>query len=385
MRAWGIIVAAGSGERLGAGMPKAFVPLAGVPMVAHSLRAFRASARVEGVVVVTPPGYEDRVTALADAVAPGLRVYAIAGGATRSASVREGLRVVDVASEDVETVVVHDAARPLVRGDDIDRALAALADAEAAVCAAPAGDTLKRVTDDGVVSGTVPREGLYRAFTPQAFRTDVLRAAHEGEPEGTDDASLVEASGARVVIVETSGPALKVTSPDDLALAARLLGATRTGVGFDSHAFASGDRPLILGGVEIAGARGLEGHSDADALTHAVVDAVLGAAGLGDIGMHFPSSDPRWAGADSLAFARAAATMVRAAGWAIDAIDATLILESPPIGRYRDAMRAALAHALGVPPEAVNVKATTTDGMGFIGRGEGAGALAVATLSAATA
>lgn len=382
MRAWAIVVAAGSGARLGASIPKAFVPVAGEPMVAHTLRALRASRRVEGVVVVTPDGYEDRIAPLAATVAAGLRVVSVAGGATRSASVREGLRVVEAVGEGAEIVVVHDAARPLVRAEDIDRTIDAVEHAPAAVLALPVADTLKSLDDDGTVT-TVSREGLFRALTPQAFRTDVLVAAHEGAPDATDDAALVEAMGVQVVLVPASAESPKVTGPADLALPSRMLGAARTGIGFDAHAFADGV-PLILGGVEIDAPRGLAGHSDADVLTHAIVDAVLGAAALGDIGMHFPSSDARWAGADSLAFARAAAEMVREAGWDIGAIDATLILEAPPVAPYRTAMAAAVGKALQIPAERVSIKATTTDGLGATGRGEGAAAFAVATLLAAT-
>lgn len=383
MRAWAIIVAAGSGERLGATIPKAFAPLAGEPMVAHSLRAMRASRRVEGCVVVTPAGFEDQIAPLAASVASGLRVVAVAGGATRSASVRAGLRVVEAVGEGAEIVVVHDAARPLVRADDIDGTIEALGDdASAAVLAAPMVDTVRSVAEDGRVR-TVPRDGLFRALTPQAFRTEVLQAAHAGDPDASDDAALVEALGVEVVLVSAGHESPKVTARADLEAAARQLGSVRTGIGFDAHAFGGGG-PLILGGVEIAGAPGLAGHSDADVLMHAVVDAVLGAAALGDIGEHFPSSDPRWAGADSAAFARAAVELVRVAGWEVASLDATVILQAPAIAPYRTAMRSCIAVAFGLTPQRVSVKASTTDGLGATGRGEGAAAFAVATLHPAS-
>lgn len=383
MRVWGIVVAGGSGARLGAPTPKAFVPVAGEPMIAHSLRAFRASHRVEGVVVVTPAGYEHLIAPLAASVASGLRVLAVAGGPTRSASVREGLRVVEMIGEGAEAVVIHDAARPMVRGEDIDSTIEALGPGvAAAVLAAPMVDTVRSVDADGAVT-TVPRDGLFRALTPQAFRADTLRAAHEGEPDASDDAALVEMAGGSVVLVAASHESPKVTTASDLQTASRNLGNARTGIGFDAHAF-EGDGPLILGGIEIPGAQGLAGHSDADVLLHAIVDAVLGAAALGDIGMHFPSNDERWAGADSADFAREAARLIAEQGWEIISVDATLILQAPAISQYRSAMRAAVGKALGVPPERVNVKATTTDGLGATGRGEGAAAFAVATLHSAT-
>jgi 2-C-methyl-D-erythritol 4-phosphate cytidylyltransferase / 2-C-methyl-D-erythritol 2,4-cyclodiphosphate synthase len=239
-------------------------------------------------------------------------------------------------------------------------------------------DTVRSVGDDGVVR-TVPREGLFRALTPQAFRTEVLQAAHEGEPDASDDAALVEALGAQVVLVPAEHESPKVTARADLQAAARSLGLARTGIGFDAHAF-GGDGPLVLGGVEIGGAPGLAGHSDADVLLHALVDAVLGAAALGDLGEHFPSTDPRWAGADSATFARAAAAKVGEAGWEIGSLDATLILQAPAVAPYRAAMISAIAAAFGVSPQRVSVKASTTDGLGATGRGEGAAAFAIATL-----
>lgn len=387
MKTWGLIVAAGSGERLGAGDPKAFRFVAGRPMLAWSLRAFERCAHIDGVVVVTPAGWGGRVSKMAEAHAPALDVLAIGGGETRQASVRAGLRAIPA---DVGAVVVHDAARPLVTPGAIARAVEALASAEGAVCALPVADTIKRAAYDRVAE-TVPRGDLWRAQTPQAFRIESLRDAHERALErgfeATDDAQVLEAAGRDVVLVPGDARNIKITVLEDLALAEALLAPAasapaRMGVGYDAHRFAPGRR-LILGGVEIEWEAGLDGHSDADVVCHAIADALLGAANVGDIGTHFPSSDPRWAGVASTEFLRAVAGMVAEAGYSIASIDATVILQRPAIAAYRDGMRAALASALGVEVSRVSVKATTTDELGVTGSGEGAAAYATALLAVA--
>jgi 2-C-methyl-D-erythritol 4-phosphate cytidylyltransferase/2-C-methyl-D-erythritol 2,4-cyclodiphosphate synthase len=396
MKAWGIVVAAGSGARLGAGVPKSFRTLAGVPMVAHSIRAFDAVPSVRGITVVVPDGFDS--SDLASWAPARAQMRVVAGGTSRAESVRAGLRTVN--GDEAEAVVVHDAARPFVTPDLIERALAALAGADGAICAVPVTDTLKRA-DGNRVTETVARAGVVRAQTPQGFRLEALRRAHEQAESGssrdgggahggdgahgaaTDDAVLVERSGGLVVVVAGDERNIKVTTPADFELAERLFGVEgargRSGTGYDAHAFADG-RKLVIGGVEIPFDRGLAGHSDADVLSHAICDALLGAAALGDLGAHFPPSDSKWAGVASTELLRRVAEMVRDAGFDVASIDATVILERPAIAPHRDAMRAGIAAALGVDAGIVSVKATTTDGIGSIGRGEGAAATAIAQI-----
>ncbi|MFN2613253.1 MAG: 2-C-methyl-D-erythritol 4-phosphate cytidylyltransferase [Actinomycetota bacterium] len=362
MRAAGVIVAAGRGERLGMDVPKAFARVAGKPMLDWSLGAMR-SVFGDDLVVVLPP----------DAARARIDAMVVDGGATRQESVRRSLDRVS----GFDAVVVHDAARPCVTTQLIECVLAALADADAVICAVPVADTLKRA--DGT---TVAREGLLRAQTPQAFRLDALRRAHERAAaegfEATDDAQLVERYGGTIAIVPGDEHNIKVTTKEDIAVAEALLSEPhgRSGIGYDAHAFTDG-RALVLGCVTIPGARGLAGHSDADVLSHAIVDALLGAAALGDIGEHFPSSDQRWEGAPSAEFLRAASSMLADAGLVIASVDATVVMERPAIAPYRDEMRKRLADALGIDVERVSVKATTTDRVGSIGREEGAAATAV--------
>ncbi|CAN5289089.1 bifunctional 2-C-methyl-D-erythritol 4-phosphate cytidylyltransferase/2-C-methyl-D-erythritol 2,4-cyclodiphosphate synthase [soil metagenome] len=369
-----VIVAAGTGSRAGAGQPKQWRPLAGKSVLRWSAEALLGAGAEPLVVVVQPSDREVVTQALM-----GLTGWVLAeGGATRTASVRSGLAQAGGA----DAVLVHDAARPFLTARHIHALLAALEDADGAVPVLPVADTLKR-DDDGFV--TVPRDGLLRAQTPQAFRSAVLSRAYANladEAAATDDAAVVEAAGGRVVGVPGDPMLMKLTYPEDFAMAERLAGGqrvVRTGQGFDAHRFGPGDA-VWLCGVKIAHDHALIGHSDADAGLHALTDALLGAIGEGDIGDHFPPSDPQWRGVASEVFLRKAADLVGARGGRIGNVDVTLICEQPKIKPHRQAMRERLANILSLPLDRVSVKATTTEGMGFTGRGEGLAAQAIATV-----
>lgn len=367
-----LIVAAGRGERAGGGLPKQYMPLGGRPVLAHSVAAFAALPRIDEVVVVIGAGHE----ALAAEAVGDRRL--VTGGETRRESVLAGLRAIDA-----ERVLIHDAARPLLPAVVIDRLLAALDGAPGAVPALPVADTLAR--DDGALGEMVSRDGLLRIQTPQAFRLEAVIAAHEAWPAGeeaTDDAQMVRAIGHRVAVVPGDPLLEKITRPEDFALAEARLAARagiRTGLGYDVHRLVAGEK-LWLGGVEIPHRRGLAGHSDADVALHALTDALLGAIAAGDIGMHFPPSDPQWRGASSDRFIVHAASLVAQAGGAIEHVDLTLICEAPKIGPYREAMRVRIAALLRLDPARVSIKATTTERLGFAGREEGIAAQAIATV-----
>jgi 2-C-methyl-D-erythritol 4-phosphate cytidylyltransferase/2-C-methyl-D-erythritol 2,4-cyclodiphosphate synthase len=338
------------------------------------------AAGVDQVVVVTAPDAHD----VAAAALEGLpRWRPVAGGDTRAQSVQNGLAALDAGDETL--VLVHDAARPLLTTAAIARLLAALETSPGALLALPLADTIKLDDGAGVVAGTPPRENLWRAQTPQGFRLGVLKAAYAAWPSGeapTDEASVVERAGGRVALVQGDPALVKLTYPEDFAMAERLAGAarvTRIGQGFDAHRFGPGQN-VMLCGVEIAHDHGLVGHSDADAGLHALTDAILGAIGDGDIGDHFPPSDPQWRGAPSDLFLRHAVERVAARGGRVLNVDVTLICERPKIKPHRAAMRERLAALLGVDLGAVSVKATTTEGMGFTGREEGLAAQAVAAV-----
>ncbi|MBI0474852.1 bifunctional 2-C-methyl-D-erythritol 4-phosphate cytidylyltransferase/2-C-methyl-D-erythritol 2,4-cyclodiphosphate synthase [Sphingomonas sp. MA1305] len=363
-----LIVAAGSGSRAGGAVPKQYAPLGGKPLLRWAYEAFARHPAIAEVVVVIAAGAEAQARA---ALGDGARL--VTGGASRRESVARGLAAVDGAR-----VLVHDAARPFVPAAVIDRVIAALDEAEGAYPVLAVADTLVR---DGAV---VPRDGLARVQTPQGFRTEVLRAAHAGWPadeEATDDAQMVRRLGGRVVLVQGDAMLDKVTHPQDFAAAeTRLAFETRSASGFDVHRLEAGE-DLWLGGVLIPHDRGLSGHSDADVALHAITDALLGTIAAGDIGTHFPPSDPQWRGAESGQFLRHAAGLVAEQGGRIDFIDLTLICEAPKIGPHRPAMRARIAELLALPEGRVSVKATTTERLGFTGRGEGIAAQAVATIS----
>ena len=373
-----IIVAAGSGQRLG-GTPKQFRLLGGKPVLRWSVEALARHPAVRRTRVVIGKGQQE----LAAAALDGLDVGALVeGGAERADSVRAGLAQV----ED-EAVLVHDAARPFCPHDVIDRLVAALEFHEGAAPVLAVSDTLAHSA--GQLGAPVDRSGLVRVQTPQAARTDALRSAYStwsAPSPPTDETSVLTAAGMTVATVAGSPELDKITTAGDLARAERWLAGAmvpRTGMGFDVHAF-GGDGPLMLGGVAIPHDRGLSGHSDADVVLHAITDALLGAAGLGDIGEHFPPSDPQWKGADSALFLAQAAALVRAKGAIIDSVDCTLIAEAPRVGPHRTAMRQRIAEILGLDSKRVSVKATTTERLGFTGRGEGIAAQAVANIRMGT-
>ncbi|MBP1607261.1 MAG: ispDF [Acidobacteria bacterium] len=382
MRVVAIIAAGGRGERLGAGLPKQLLEVGGRTILERSIDAFASCDLVDETIVVLPPS-------LAAASPPGVdvtrqAVRVVAGGARRQDSVAAGF---DAVPPGVDVVLVHDAARPFVSREVIERTIAAAAEHGAAIAAVPSRDTVKQAQfDEGrpVVSATLPREEIYLAQTPQGFRWAVLAdavALGRRGVDATDEAMLAELAGHPVCLVEGDVRNMKVTTPGDLpiaeALAARA-GASaapgwRVGTGYDLHRFVEG-RPLVLGGVRVPHDRGLAGHSDADAVSHAVTDAILGAAGLGDIGRLFPDTDPAWKDADSLGLLADAVRRVHAAGFEIVNVDIVVIAEQPKIGPHADAIRASLAGVLGVPSSAVSVKGKTNEGVDTIGRG---GALAV--------
>lgn len=374
-----LVVAAGRGTRLGAALPKQYLPLAGKPLLRHSLEALVAHSGIARVRVVYNPDDADeyaRASAGLDLLPP------VAGGAARQDSVRLGLESLSALAPAL--VLIHDGARPFVDSGTIDRVLMALAEAPAAVPALKLADTVKRA-DDGRVLETVDRTQLWRAQTPQGFRYADILGAHRAAQgmELPDDAAVAERAGLAVRLVAGSEDNVKVTTPEDLARAERSaaarLGDVRTGQGFDVHAFGPGDH-VWLCGIKVPHSHGLVGHSDADCGLHALTDAVLGALGAGDIGVHFPPSDPQWRGAPSHRFLRHAADLVAQAGGSIAHVDVTLICESPKIGPHRAAMVARIAEILNLDPKRVSVKATTTERLGFTGRGEGIAAQAVATL-----
>ena len=374
-----VIVAAGRGERAGGLVPKQFRPILGVPMLRRSVEAFAALPEIGAIQIVSTPDRNSDTAAAPDGI--GCLPF-VTGGATRQESVRNGLEALQ--SHTPDFVLVHDAARPLVSSVLIRRVMAALDDgAVAAIPLLPVNDSLKREVPDSWA--TVPRESLYRAQTPQGFRFATLLAAHREHKSVsvTDDMAIAQLANLAITRVAGEETNMKITTGEDFALAERLLrGAQsefRTGLGFDAHRFAAGDH-VWLCGVKIAHTHALEGHSDADAGLHALTDAILGALGAGDIGRHFPPTEERWRGAASSVFLAHAARLVAEAGGAIVHCDVTLVCERPKIALHREAMRARIAEILGLEVPRVSVKATTTEGMGFTGRGEGLAAQAVATV-----
>jgi 2-C-methyl-D-erythritol 4-phosphate cytidylyltransferase/2-C-methyl-D-erythritol 2,4-cyclodiphosphate synthase len=392
-----LIVAAGRGSRMGGELPKQYRLLAGEAVLRHTLRAFLAHPAVAAVRVVIHPDDAD----LYARAAAGLGLLPpVAGGATRQDSVRAGLE--SLAGADgagpPDRVLIHDAARPLVSPALIDRVLAALDGAPAALPALAVVDTLKRqqpaaAGQPPAVAETVARAGLWRAQTPQGFHFQAILAGHR-EAAGrdlTDDAAVAERAGLTVALVAGDDDNLKITTEDDLARVAQRLATdheTRSGIGFDVHRFTpagAGHDHVMLGGVRVPHTAGLEGHSDADVVLHAITDALLGTIADGDIGSHFPPGDPAWKGAASARFLAHAAGLIAARGGRIRHVDVTVICERPKVGPHREAIRDAIAAILGIGRARVSVKATTTEGLGFTGRGEGIAAQAVATVTAPAA
>lgn len=375
-----LVVAAGQGVRAGGGVPKQYRPLLGRPMLAHAVGAFLGHPAVGPVVVVVARGDEARTRQLLAGLDAG-RLRFTAGGATRQQSVLAGLEALASAGG-TELVLIHDAARPFVPPAMIDRVLAALAEVPGACPALPVVDSLR--TGDALVDGEVDRARLHRVQTPQGFRFAAILAAHRAAAaaglEATDDVAVARAAGLDVALVAGDERAMKVTEPADFARAEALAGGLAvTGMGYDVHRFGPGDH-LWLCGVRVPHGAGLLGHSDADVGLHALTDAVLGAIGDGDIGRHFPPSDPQWKGASSDRFLAHAAARVSARGGRIAHVDVTVIAEAPKVGPHRAAMVGRIAEILADHRPLVSVKATTTEGLGFAGRREGIAAQAVATV-----
>jgi 2-C-methyl-D-erythritol 4-phosphate cytidylyltransferase/2-C-methyl-D-erythritol 2,4-cyclodiphosphate synthase len=376
-----LIVAAGRGSRFGGPLPKQYALLDGTPVLRRTLLAFRGVPGITGLRVVIAPGDDapyGEATAGLDLPPP------VAGGGSRQQSVLNGLEALSADPPDL--VAIHDAARPFVRADDIAACLSAVAapGIDGAVLGVPLADTLKRVGDGSAITETVPRRDLWRAQTPQVFRFAELLAAHRaaaslGAAEVTaltDDAAVAERAGLKVVMVAGSEDNRKITTADDLHSAAM---ETRTAFGFDVHGFSAGNA-VMLGGIAIPHSQALAGHSDADVALHALTDAVLGTISAGDIGKHFPPSDPQWRGASSDRFLRHAVELVAARQGRIVHLDLTIVCEAPKVGPHRDAMARSIATIAGITADRVSVKATTTEGLGFTGRREGIAAQAVATV-----
>ena len=367
---YGLIVGAGSGTRFG--RSKAFFTWQGEPLIASAARPFLRNSGIDGIVLVVRA--EDLAAAQDLAATFPKPTLVVQGGASRSASVRQGLAALP---DSVRRVAIHDAARPRVSQRLLDRLLAA--DGPCVIPRLPLHDALHRDPASG--GGSVPRDGIWRVQTPQVFERDLLERAHLGAPEAADDGELVLRLGAPVTYVDGEEENIKVTTPDDIARLGRGNLGMRVGHGFDVHRLETGRR-LVVAGVEIPAERGAVGHSDADVVCHALMDALLGAAGLPDIGHYFPPGDPAYAGADSVELLRRVVAKVRDEGLQVGNADCTIVLERPKVGPYRDRMRAILAEALGVESGAVSVKATTAEGLGPLGGGDGVAAWAVTTLYA---
>jgi 2-C-methyl-D-erythritol 4-phosphate cytidylyltransferase/2-C-methyl-D-erythritol 2,4-cyclodiphosphate synthase len=375
-----LIVAAGSGTRAGGGLPKQYRRIGGEAVIARAFDALASHPDIAGVHIVIGAGQEELLAAALDGRQPA---SVSAGGATRRDSVVAGLQAIAVDGVP-DVVLIHDAARPFLPAAVVDRLLDALETRPGAVPTLAVVDTLVR-NDDGALGDTVPREGLARVQTPQAFHFNAILAAHRDWPEAheaTDDAQVARLAGLAVAAVPGDPMLEKLTHEADFAAAERRLAAgliPRTAMGFDVHAFTEGDH-VMLCGLKIPHTQALAGHSDADVGLHALTDALLGTIADGDIGSHFPPSDARWKGADSGKFLEHAASLVTGKGGVIDHVDITIMCEAPKVGPHRDAMRQRVAELLKLPLHRVSVKATTTEKLGFTGRGEGMAAQAIASV-----
>ncbi|WP_420567254.1 bifunctional 2-C-methyl-D-erythritol 4-phosphate cytidylyltransferase/2-C-methyl-D-erythritol 2,4-cyclodiphosphate synthase [Thalassovita sp.] len=376
MRTDAIIVAAGRGRRAGGSVPKQWRDLGGASVAARTVQAFLDHPEIRRIVLVHHPDDTDEVSAL-----PGLdRLICVHGGQTRNSSVRNGMEA--LASTPPDRVLIHDVARPCVPAQVISDVINALKDAPGAAPALAVTDALWR-GDNNHVSGVQDRAGLYRAQTPQGFRyADLLAAHRKFEGEAADDVEVARAAGLHVAITPGHEDNLKITHPGDFDRALKILRGQmdiRLGNGYDVHRFGPGDH-VILCGVEIPHERGLQGHSDADVGMHAVTDAIYGALAEGDIGRHFPPSDPQWKGAASQIFLKHAADLAREKGFEISNIDCTLVCEYPKVGPHAAAMQAEMARIMSLEPARVSIKATTSERLGFTGRKEGIAAIATAAL-----
>jgi len=370
-----LIVAAGKGERLGGGTPKQFRTLSGKSVLRWAVEALVQHPAIKTTRVVVGPGQHPQA---AEALA-GIDVgELIEGGASRAESVRNGLVAIEG-----DAVLVHDAARPFCPTDVVDRLIARLEFFEGAAPVLPVSDTIAKASE--ILGEPVDRNGLVRVQTPQAFRLDGLRRAYANWSRAeapTDETTVLREAGMKVAMVAGDRALEKITTVEDFERAEQWLESRmvpRTGMGFDVHAF-SGEGPIMMGGIEIPHSRGLAGHSDADVVLHALTDALLGAAGFGDIGQHFPPSDPQWKGVSSDIFLRHAVDLLRSNGAIIDHMDCTVIAEEPKVGPHRSAMRARVAEIAGLGLDQVSIKATTTESLGFTGRREGIAAQAVASI-----
>lgn len=387
MRIAALIVAAGRGTRAAAqgSGPKQYAAIGGRAVLTRAIDAFARHPEVDEIKVVIHPDDADLYKNATEECGSGKLSAAATGGASRQASVLRGLEALTASAPDV--VLIHDAARPFVSAKTISNVIAALRERPAALAALPVTDTLKRTSGDGLVTETVARAGLWRAQTPQGFQFAPILDAHraaaaKGLDTFTDDAAIAEWAGLKVAVVEDSIGNIKITTAEDLELADRQMTSAReprTGTGFDVHRFTDGDH-VWLGGVKIPHTHKLEGHSDADVVLHALTDALLGAIGDGDIGQHFPPSDPKWKGAASRLFLEDAARRIREIGGQIGNVDITVLAEAPRVGPHRPAMQQLIGDVLGLPPNRVGIKATTMECMGFVGRREGIAAMATATV-----
>jgi len=382
-----VIVAAGRGARAGEGGPKQYRLLAGRAVIAWSAERFLNHAQIDAVrVVIHRDDANEYETAMAEFAGHGKLLTPAIGGAERQDSVRLGLESVEALRPAL--TLIHDAARPFIDAETISRVIDALSAHDGAIAALPVHDTIKQANDESLIDATVPREALWRAQTPQGFRFEKILAAHRANAGEnlTDDAAVAEAAGLSVALVPGSPDNMKITQAEDFGMAETLLGRERsnmeyrTGHGLDAHAFEAGDAVVICG-VEIRHDKKLKGHSDADVGMHAITDAIFGALGQGDIGDHFPPSDPQWKGAASHVFLEKARELVLARGGSITHCDVTLICEAPKIGPHREKMREMLAEILKIDAARISVKATTTEQLGFTGRREGVAAMATATVA----
>jgi 2-C-methyl-D-erythritol 4-phosphate cytidylyltransferase/2-C-methyl-D-erythritol 2,4-cyclodiphosphate synthase len=387
MHVTAVIAAAGEGRRLGASLPKQLLDIGGRSILERSVTAFVSHPRVDDVIVVLPPALAAAPPAWLADPAQTTNVRIVEGGGRRQDSVANAFDRVPPGSD---VVLVHDAARPFVTTELISRAIDGAAQFGAAIVALPVRDTVKRVApgEHPLITGTLPRETIYLAQTPQAFRRDVLAAAVKlgrSGAEATDEAMLVEQAGHPVHIVTGDAANVKITTAEDLESARRRVfqpsAVSRVGTGYDLHRLVEG-RPLIVGGVTIPADKGPTGHSDADVVCHAVIDAMLGAACAGNVGQHYPDTDARWKGASSIALLRDACRHVAERGFTVENVDVSVLLESPKISPFIDQIRACLAGALGIDAGAVSVKGKTNEGVDAVGRGEAIAAHAVALLRA---
>jgi 2-C-methyl-D-erythritol 4-phosphate cytidylyltransferase/2-C-methyl-D-erythritol 2,4-cyclodiphosphate synthase len=384
-----IIPAGGSGLRMGADLPKQFLETGGLPVLVHTVKAIQRSSFVNTIIIAVPVEHVDQVWELVRRYELSLVTEVVAGGETRQGSVRAGL---DALPDGTDLVVVHDGVRPLVDPELVDACVQKAIETGAAMAAIPVKDTLKKA-GGGTVDSTVDRRDLWQAQTPQVATVDSIRKAFDSAAadgfQGTDEASLLERIGVEVSLVIGSEMNIKITSPEDLQLAGLILANgsgegvamdhLRIGHGYDVHQLVEG-RPLVLGGVDIPHDKGLAGHSDADVLLHALCDAILGAAGIGDIGRHFPDNDPAYKGISSLILLAQVVKKSAAAGFRLVNADVTVVAQEPKLAGYFDEMRDTVSSCMGVDLSCLNFKATTTEQMGFIGRGEGIAAHAVVSL-----